>query len=317
MTRQRVRPAEDADDERAIREISVAYDNLASWPTRPDFIDHEMATGRVFVAEGDDGVAGFGGSFDRGDVVYLADLFVRPDAVGRGIGRAVLERLFDRDCVRMTSASDDPRALPLYARFGMVPLMPALYLRGTAEIAAAAGRAAGGADDGVRPGSPEEIAAIDAQVSGRPRLQEHAFMSSSPGAEGLLLVERREPVAYGWMRVVTIAPGGSSDSGAKISPVSGAAPETRAYISPAGARTPEAMVRMTGELLLRASERVEAEAAAAGAGVADVSLLVLGPHPGLRGMLAAGFRVVDRDTFMCSRFDLIDGRRYAHSPELG
>jgi GNAT superfamily N-acetyltransferase len=307
----RVRPAT-ADDDDAIREISLAYDNLASWPSRPDFIDHEMATGRVYVAEGDDGVAGFGGSFDRGDVVYLADLFVRPDAVGRGIGRAVLELIFDRDCVRMTSASDDPRALPLYARFGMVPLMPALYLRGTAGTSAAAAAAAEAAAGGgldVRAGSAEEITAIDAEVSGRPRPQEHEFMASSPGAEGLLLLERGQPVAYGWMRVVTIAPGASG--------AADATPETRAYISPAGARTPEAMARMTGGLLRRASERVDAEAAAAGAGVADVSLLVLGPHPGLSGMLAAGFRVVDRDTFMCSRLDLIDGRRYAHSPELG
>jgi len=298
----RVRRASEEDDG-AIREISAAYDNLHSWPSRPDFIDHELATGRIYVAEGTDGVVGFGGSFDRGEVVYLADLFVRPDFVGRGVGAALLEPIFDRGTVRMTSASSDPRALPLYARFGMVPLMPALYLRGSCEVATTAALALGAGGRGeVRPGSAGEIAEIDAEVSGRPRHQEHEFLASCPGAEGLLL-ERGEPVAYGWMRVVTLAGGGTF--------------ETHAYIAPAGARTPEAMTRMTGELLRRAAEVVEGSAAAAGAAVADVALLVLGPHPGLPGMLEAGFRVVDRDTFMCSRLDLIDGRRYAHSPELG
>jgi len=299
----RVRPAA-ANDEAAIREISVAYDNLASWPARPDFIDHEIATGRIYVAEDGDGVVGFGGSFDRGDVVYLADLFVRPEEVGRGIGAALLERVFDRDAVRMTSASDDPRALPLYARFGMWPLMPALYLRGSAAAAAGAASALGaGAGADAIVADAAAIAGLDAEVCGRPRPQEHAFLESSPGAEGLVLSEGGTAVAYGWMRVVAA----SAPTGI----------EARAYLAPFGGRTPEAMARMTAELLGRAADAVRGLAASAGTPVADVSLLVLGTHPGLAAMLAAGFRVVDRDTFMCSRVDLIDGRRYALSPELG
>jgi hypothetical protein len=48
-----------------------------------------------------------------------------------------------------------------------------------------------------------------------------------------------------------------------------------------------------------------------------VHVVVLGPHPGLAALFDAGFRLVDRDTWMCSRLDLVDGRRYAPSPELG
>ena len=299
----RVRPATDEDDA-AIREISVAYDNLDSWPARPDFLDHEFATGRIYVAEGDGGVVGFGGSFDRDEVVYLADLFVRREALGGGVGAALLERIFDRGSVRMTSASGDPRALPLYARFGMWPLMPALYLRGSAAAAAEAAETMGataGPDLGVA--DTPTIAAIDADVCGRSRPQEHAFLQSLPGAEGLVLIGEGGAVAYGWMRVVAVPTGDGV--------------EIRAYLSPAGARTPEGMVRITAELVGRAADAVREQAASVGSAVADVSLLVLGTHPGLAALLSAGFRVVDRDTFMCSRVDLVDGRRYALSPELG
>ena len=301
----RVRPATGEDDG-PIREISVAYDNLDSWPARPDFLDHEFATGRIYVAEDDGGVVGFGGSFDRREVVYLADLFVRPEAVGRGVGATLLERIFDRGTVRMTSASGDPRALPLYVRFGMWPLMPALYLRGPAAAATAAAEAmgaSGGPDVRVGVADSATIAALDADVCGRPRPEEHEFLRSLPGAEGLMVISGDRPVAYGWTRVVTVPVGDRV--------------EARAYIAPVGARTPEAMTRMTGELLGRAADAVPERAASVGSPVAAVSLLVLGPHPGLPAMLAAGFRVVDRDTFMCSRVDLIDGRRYALSPELG
>jgi len=294
-----VRPVTPEDDP-AIREISAAYDNLGSWPERPDFLDHEAATGRMYVAEDHEGAAvGFGGSFDRGDVVYLADLFIRPDVVGRGIGRALLERILDRGTVHMTSASSDPRALPLYARFGMRPLMPALYLRAPASRASVALAA----DPDSRQAAAATIAEIDAEISGRARLPDHEFLQAARGAEGRVLQDGPRLAAYGWTRVVTVR--------------GNAGPEARAYIAPAGARTPEAMDRMTRDLVVRAAQAVSDAATAAKCRVADVSLLVLGPHPTLPALLAGGFRIVDRDTFMCSRVDLIDGRRYAHSPELG
>ena len=287
LVRSTVRPAADADQE-AVRAISTAYDNLRPWPERPDFLDHEFREGRMVVAEWNGEVVAFGGTFDRGEVVYLADLFVRPDFVGHGAGSAILQALFDRGEVRMTAASGDPRALPLYARFGMRPLLPALYLHAMAG-------AIGSLDAGspaLSPAAPDVIAGIDAEASARPRAQDHAFLFSCPGAEGFVLDGAAEPAAYGWIRTVSIDDGTRSDR--------------HAFLGPIGGRTEDDMERVTRALAVRAA-----------AGASHVHLLLLGPHPGLGPLLAAGFRLVDRDTWMCSRLDLVDGRRYAPSPELG
>ena len=273
----------------AVREISEAYDNLRPWPDRPDFLDHEHRAGRMIVAERDGQVVAFGGSFDRGDVVYLADLFVRPGFLGHGIGAAVLEAIFDRGGVRLTSASGDPRALPLYARFGMRPLMPVLYLHAQAQ---ALGRLANDPGELV-PGTPEAIAVLDGALSGRPRPQEHAFLATCAGIEGFLMDgSGGDAAAYRWIRTVTI----DGPSG----------PERHAFVGPMGGRTEADMDRVTRALADRAA-----------AGASHVHLVVLGPHPGLVALFDAGFRLVDRDTWMCSRLDLVDGRRYAPSPELG
>jgi GNAT superfamily N-acetyltransferase len=287
LVRSTVRPATDA-DQPAVRAISAAYDNLRPWPERPDFLDHEFREGRMAVAEWNGEVVAFGGTFDRGDVVYLADLFVRPDFVGHGAGSAILEALFDRGEVRLTAASGDPRALPLYARFGMRPLMPALYLYASAGMV----RALESGPEELASAPPDVIAAIDAEVCGRPRPQDHAFLASSSGAEGFVLSGGPAPAAFGWIRTVSID--------------AGTGPERHAFVGPIGGRTEEAMDHVTRALAVRA-----------GAGAPHVHLLLLGPHPSLGPLLAAGFRLVDRDTWMCSRLDLIDGRRYAPSPELG
>ncbi len=287
LVRSTVRPATEA-DQAEVRAISAAYDNLRPWPERPDFLDHEFREGRMAVAEWNGEVVAFGGTFDRGDVVYLADLFVRPDFVGHGAGSGILEALFDRGEVRLTAASGDPRALPLYARFGMRPLMPALYLHGDAGATASLDAPT----EALAPAAPEVIARIDAEVSGRPRPQDHAFLDSCPGVKGFALYGTGDPVAYGWIRTVSID--------------AGTGPERHAFVGPIGGRTEHAMDQVTRALAIRAA-----------AGAPHVHLLLLGPHPSLAPLLAAGFRLVDRDTWMCSRLDLVDGRRYAPSPELG
>src|SRR3954464_12580906 len=59
--------------------------------------EHELHSGRLVVAALPNGgaVVGFGATFIRSGVVYLADLFVRPSHQGRGIGRALLHALLD------------------------------------------------------------------------------------------------------------------------------------------------------------------------------------------------------------------------------
>ena len=55
---------------------------------------------------------------------FLGSLFVRNDLRGRGVGRTLLEAILSDASGRATFASSDPRALPLYVRFGMRPITP-------------------------------------------------------------------------------------------------------------------------------------------------------------------------------------------------
>ena len=213
-----------------------------------------------------------------------------PDFVGHGAGSAILEALFDRGERPPDAASGDPRALPLYARFGMRPLMPALYLHA----------------DGRRDRAPSTLRRrhwhrrprtssprIDAEVSGRPR-------AAGPRVPGV--VPRRGGLRAG-------RPG-------------------RAGARTGGSERCRSTPGRSGAARVRRSDRRPDRG---GHGPRDAGAGASVPRPGRRTstccssartrawspLLAAGFRLVDRDTWMCSRLDLVDGRRYAPSPELG
>ncbi len=101
-------------------------------PANPYFLfAHELETGTLVVAEGADGLIGFGASLPRLDRWFLADLFIDPHGQSTGVGRSLLESLVDIDRPgpsRATLASGDPRAVSLYTRFGMTPRCPVFYL---------------------------------------------------------------------------------------------------------------------------------------------------------------------------------------------
>ncbi len=100
-------------------------------PLAWDHIRHLRDTGRMVMATTDDGEpAGFGGVVVRSGVTRLADLFVDPAHQGRGVGKAILREVLGDATVLTTSASNDPRALPLYARAGMQPLWPCHFMLG-------------------------------------------------------------------------------------------------------------------------------------------------------------------------------------------
>ena len=114
----------------AVRALAARYGLTAEWPEPPDWLDHALAVRGLWVAREDGRIAGFASVLDDGGVVHLSDLFVDPDRLGRGTGKALLAAAFPRGGVRTTSASGDPRALPLYVRAGLRPLAPILYLAG-------------------------------------------------------------------------------------------------------------------------------------------------------------------------------------------
>ena len=245
-----------ADDLPAVRALAGRYGLLGEWAARPDWLDHLLATGGLWIARGDDGaIAGFCGIVDDGGVVHLSDLFVDPDALGRGTGKALLAAAFPRDGVRTTFSSGDPRALPLYTRTGLRPLAPMLYLKGA-----------------VPGGAEAERIPVEAVPADRPAAL--AFLAGV-GAHALR----------------------AGEGSAVLRPVPGGA----VLLGPA----------VAGEEDLLALVR------AASAEHGTVKLAIGGPHPGLEGLLEAGMRIVDTDTYMATGPGVVDLERRVPHPDLG
>jgi GNAT superfamily N-acetyltransferase len=105
------------------------------WATQPDeqgrdnpWWSHVLVTGSILVAVVDTQVVAFAGLRHLGSTAVISDCFVRPDLQGQRIGTGMLERLVARDRPVMTLASDDPKALSLYRRFGMNPVAMCHYV---------------------------------------------------------------------------------------------------------------------------------------------------------------------------------------------
>jgi GNAT superfamily N-acetyltransferase len=268
-----------------IRSIADSYGNLASWPQRPDYLDHELGKGTLTVCEEDGEVIGFGAVLRRGRIAHLADLFVRRDRVGTGVGRAILAGVLPADGERVTFASPDPRALPLYVKSGMWPIAPLLYVTGDGQAAMRL------PDPGatLAQADPASIRALDRTASGRDRPQDLEFLQAVH-AHGFLAHRGPEVIGYGFCRIVYEASRRSSS----------------AFLGPVGAQSQADAVRTITALLRWTAEHA-----------AQMTIPVFGPHPATPIMLASQFRVKDIDTYMASRDGLINLKLYCPSIELG
>jgi GNAT superfamily N-acetyltransferase len=244
-----VRTARDA-DLAAIAEITAANDDEPG--ADPRYVDHLRRDGRFLVAELDGEVAGFGATRRVGGATMLCDLFVRPELHGGGVGKRLLDALFPEPGERFTFASQDPRAMPLYARHGMVPRWPLLYLVGEPVRSDTALRAC--------TVSAAEASAAELKLTGRDRGPDYAYWEN-----GLLVLDGREIVAAG-----------------------ATSPERLFHL--ASARDPEAC-------LLAALSAFEQD---------QVRLSLPGPHPALRTLLDARWRIEDQDCYMSSSEKLVD-----------
>ena len=244
----------------------------------------------MVLAENGDEVVGFAGVYDHGDLTYLADAFVHPDRVGRGIGRAILEAILSDSAVRATFASSDPRALPLYARFGMRPIMPLLYLSGTAEAVNRIPLDHSNTREVSLEPDLDVVIDLDAEASGRRRPLEHEFLLTLPGTSALIVRTGHRATAYGYVRLVV--PEGAN--------------EPEAFIGPCGGQTEDDLALITEAAIHHAAHAAS-----------PIHLPVFGLHPGFGALLQAGFRIDGQDMFMASHPGLLDGRRYAPSPEFG
>jgi len=176
-----------------------------------------------FVAERDGRVVGFTSAWERGDVWFLAMLFVLPPDQGRGIGAALLEAVLPRPGeagpdgrpLRLGVAADSiqPVSNALYVRYGMIPRMPAFLLRGPATsprafpplaagvVATPFATMAAGPPDG--PGHRrlvEVTAAIDREVVGYPHPEDHRFLRVIDRRGHLFTNRDGAVLGYGYVR---------------------------------------------------------------------------------------------------------------------
>jgi GNAT superfamily N-acetyltransferase len=250
----------------------------------PAYVTHLLAHGSVVVAVTGDSVVGFGATRRLGSgpgaVTVLCDLFVHPRMHGRGCGRAMLAGLWPGGGRRMTFSSLHGHALPLYTSFGLDAWWPLLYLRGAVDaVAAPAGWRA-------EPAAPAEVAALELAWTGADRSDDHLAWARRPGGSGVLAWRGGQVMAAG-----TVG-GAGSEYGIThlaLAPLADEADAAAAVLAVLAGLEPEG-------------------------GRARACLPA--PHPAVRALLAADWRVEEFDLFMATEPGLLDPRRAVPSPAL-
>lgn len=259
----------------------------------PAYMNHLLAHGRVVVAVSGDSVVGFGATRQLGSgpgaVSLLCDLFVSPRVHGSGCGRAMLTRLWPGDGPRMTFSSLHSHALPLYTAFGLDAWWPLLYLRGRqSAVAPPAGWRAEAAE-------PSAVAALELAWTGIDRSADHAAWARRPG--GAAVLARRED------QVLAAAATGGAGDGYGLTHLALAQGVSSADAAAAVLTVLACLERRDGR-----------HASTAHASTALVCLPA--PHPAVRMLLAAGWRIDEYDLFMATDPALLDPRRSVPSPAL-
>jgi GNAT superfamily N-acetyltransferase len=268
-----------------IAAVALATGQDEEWAgADPAYMTHLLAHGSVVVAVTAGSVVGFGATRELGSgpsaVSMLCDLFVRPQAHGSGYGRAMLDRLWPGSGRRMTFSSLHGHALPLYASFGLDAWWPLLYLRGRVDAVAAP------AGWGTEAAEAAEVAALELTWTGVDRSDDHRAWARRPGGAGLLA--RRGD------QVLAAASVGGAGSGygvthLALAPAAGSADAADAVLTVLASLAPE-----DGQALV----------------------CLPAPHPAVRLLLGAGWRIEEHDLFMATDPALIDPRRAVPSPAL-
>ena len=271
-----------------IAAVALATGQEEEWGgADPAYMTHLLAHGTVVVGVTGGSVIGFGATRQLGSgpsaVSVLCDLFVDPRKHGSGCGRAMLAELWPGGGRRMTFSSLHGHALPLYTSFGLDAWWPLLYLRGRVDaLTAAPGWRAEAATAG-------EVAARELAWSGVDRSDDHRAWAQRPGGACVLVRRDGQVLAAG-----TVG-GAGGEYGV-----------THLALAPSAGGTDSAAALLT---VLAGLEPEEPED-----GRARVCLP--GPHPAVRALLAAGWRVEEFDLFMATEPDLLDPRRAVPSPAL-
>ncbi len=253
-------------------------------PLSWDHLRHLRESGRMVMATSDDGrPAGFGGIVERSGVTRLADLFIDPEHQGQGLGQALLHEMLDAKTVMTTSASADPRALPLYTRAGMQPLWPYHFVVGDPR------RVTAPAMVSVEPATSEELVAIDLAATGFDRAIDHEYYEVGCRAQPLRIVSGGDAIGF-------------------------------AYLEPPQPWAPNRWILLTLAVLpgYESADAVRAALAYAGAQGSDrIFTGIPGPNPVLRSLLEVGFVIPEQDIFMATSPTLIDPLRHHYHPGFG
>jgi GNAT superfamily N-acetyltransferase len=161
-------------------------------PRRATFLSHiiEHDAGGSWVAEVDGLVVGFSQAIVRGDIWFLAQLFVLPEAHSAGLGQQLLDRARDYGAskgarVYSVVSSTSPVAQSLYMRAGMFAIGIGYHLSGTVDALRALPEPDANKKRVVDcSGWQDRIAELDQKVFGAERRIDHAFLLSGAASEG-------------------------------------------------------------------------------------------------------------------------------------
>jgi GNAT superfamily N-acetyltransferase len=252
------------------------------------WLRHVLRTGTLLVAERDGAIIGFAGIIERGDLVYLTDLFVAPETQSRGVGGALLDAILPpAGRTLATIGSSDPRAQALYIRAGMTPEWPDFQIHVERERWRTAKVDLGGVHMIEATPMDAEMLRWDAEIGGRARPEEHRYWLEECAGTAFWFQRRGERIGYGYVR---------------LAPETTLQPADMAVVGPVGVRdaadAQACVLTAIGWALERAPR---------------ARLLVPGLHPALRPLLTAGSAIEYAETFLCSAPPCVDASRYLPS----
>lgn len=194
MTRLIVRPATERDVE-GVGRVSLATGQPAQDSgADPRYVQSLLEQATVVVAASAGGpLVGWGATRRTPSGELLSDLFVEPASQGRGVGRALLRALWPGapgTPGRFTFSSRHPGALPLYARAGLQPIWPLLYLSGDPRRLPTDGARVVHVD-------AEDAADGERRLTGSDRRADYRYWAPGPSAGGLLVYDDDRLIAAG------------------------------------------------------------------------------------------------------------------------
>jgi GNAT superfamily N-acetyltransferase len=243
----------------------------------PAVLRHGFTSGDMRVAERDGAIIGYGASLSRGELRFLAQLFVVPEAQQSGVGRAVLEAVMPHDGRPLACVSTgDPRALAAYTRHGLTPRWPYYVVR---RISDGLDQLPVGAVQLVE-ADPHDPALIewDARFYRHPRPQDLDFLVRDRAGRPYWL--RKGGATFGYAYINLLYQGSDAIFYGGDRTVS---------IGPLG--------------VLQADQVVSATLAAARQAAqlgGEVQFEIMGPHPAFGPLLDNGFRIHELQTYMAS-----------------